>query len=229
MGYQKTTDIQEIEKIQNLLQKHFDSSNEESVLLTFQELTDETLLKNKVNVKRIFDIIKNFSGENISFEIETERHHLPDLAGQADVYPKLSNPYPIGIKVYISDSTKLKDYFELVFSKLNKTEDKPVFSFSIIAGILTIEDQDNKKYEIMIQGQVQKEVLSVMFKNPKKIYEEWSLYDISEILGNQDVDEIAVKNAIYQLDRKIKLAIPNIKKIFDLNKHSARLSPTFKK
>ena len=72
-------------------------------------------------------------------------------------------------------------------------------------------------------------MLRVIFSDPACIYDEWSLYDISEILGSHDVDEKAVKNAVYQFDKKVKLAMPNIKSIFKLTKNSTRLNPVYKK
>ena len=100
-------------------------------------------------------------------------------------------------------------------------------SFSKQTGIMTLKDQDEREYKIRVQGQVQKEVLRVIFQNPKNTFTEWSLYDISEILGQEDVNETAVKNAIYQFNRKVKLEIPEVKNLFELTKHSAQLNPKY--
>ena len=89
---------------------------------------------------------------------------------------------------------------------------------------MTLTDQEGKEYKVNIQGQVQKEVLRVIFRNPKDTYSEWSLYEISETLIGDDVNEVAVKNAIYQFNRKIKLKIPIIGNLFDLTKHSSKLN-----
>lgn len=106
-------------------------------------------------------------------------------------------------------------------------EIKLSLSFSSSSGIITIIDQNKKEYKIKIQGQVQKEVLRVIFENPKNTYSDWSLYEISEILGRDDVNEVAVKNAIYQFNRKVKISIPQIENIFELTKHSCRLNPKY--
>ncbi len=100
-------------------------------------------------------------------------------------------------------------------------------SFSSQTGTMTLSDQEGKEYKVKVQGQVQKEVLRVIFQNPKNTYTEWSLYDISELLGGNDVNETAVKNAIYQFNRKVKLSIPEVENIFELTKHSARLNTKY--
>jgi hypothetical protein len=100
-------------------------------------------------------------------------------------------------------------------------------SFSPQTGTMLLTNKDGKEYKVKVQGQVQKEVIRVIFQNPKNTYTEWSLYDISETLGGNDVDETAVKNAIYQFNRKVKLAIPQVENLFELTKHSARLNPKY--
>lgn len=100
-------------------------------------------------------------------------------------------------------------------------------SFAHQTGTMLLGDQDGGQHKITVQGQVQKEVLRVIFGNSERTYSEWSLYDISEILGGEDVDETAVKNAIYQFNRKVKLTLPQIGNLFELTKHSARLNPKY--
>jgi hypothetical protein len=119
-----------------------------------------------------------------------------------------------------------EDKNELNNSNENQ-EIKLNLSFSSQFGTMTLTDQNGKEYEIKIQGQVQKEVLRVIFQNSKNIYTEWSLYEISEILGQDDVDETAVKNAIYQFNRKVRLTVPQVKNLFVLNIHSAHLNPIY--
>ena len=98
--------------------------------------------------------------------------------------------------------------------------------FSPQTGILALSDNE-REYEIRIQGQVQREVLRVIFENPRNTYTEWSLYDVSERLGREDVNEVAVKNAIYQFNKKVQLKIPEIKNLFVLTKHSAKLNSKY--
>lgn len=100
-------------------------------------------------------------------------------------------------------------------------------SFSQQIGIFFLTDQDGKEYKIKIQGQVQREVLRIIFQNPKNTYSEWSLYDISDLLVGNDVDETAVKNAIYQFNKKVKLSIPEVENIFELTKHSTKLNQKY--
>jgi hypothetical protein len=114
-------------------------------------------------------------------------------------------------------------------SKIDTEIKKTKFNLSFFAttGILEITDKDGVKYKITVQGQVQKEVIRTIFKNPKNTYSEWSLYDISDELGGIDIDEKGVKNAIYQFNRKVNLAIPEIKNLFELNKHSTKINTEY--
>lgn len=99
-------------------------------------------------------------------------------------------------------------------------------SFTPQTSILVFKN-DEAEVKVKIQGQVQKEVLRVIFKNPKNTYSEWSLYDISEILGSQDTDTTSVKNAIYQLNKKVKLEIPELDKLFEADQHSATFNERY--
>lgn len=100
-------------------------------------------------------------------------------------------------------------------------------SFSKQPCALTFIDNDGLEKKIPIQGQVQKEVLRVIFKNMEQAFEEWSLHDISEVLGEQDVNVRAVKNAIYQFNKKVQSRIPDVKRLFDYNNDSAKLDPKY--
>lgn len=99
-------------------------------------------------------------------------------------------------------------------------------SFTPQTGILKLKNND-VEYKIKIQGQVQKEVLRVICRNPKNMYSEWSLYDISSALGPDDADTKSVSNALYQLNKKVKLEIPEVEKLFDFDKHSAVLNEKY--
>ncbi len=116
-----------------------------------------------------------------------------------------------------------------ITNTVNTQEVKLNLSFFPQTGTLVLTDKIGKEYKIKVQGQVQREVLRVIFQTPKNTYTEWSLYDISELLGSKDVDRTAVKNAIYQFNKKVKLNIPMVENIFELTKHSARLNPKFVK
>jgi hypothetical protein len=87
--------------------------------------------------------------------------------------------------------------------------------------------QNEKEIPVKLQGQVQKEVAREIFKNPENIYSKWSLYDISEALGSSDIDTRGVKNAIYNLNKKARLQIPEIKKLFIYDQHSAILNEDY--
>lgn len=100
-------------------------------------------------------------------------------------------------------------------------------SFSSKTGILRFTDTEGDVVEVKITGQVQKEVLRVVFLNPQNAFDEWSLYDISDIIIGEEVNDVAVKNAIYQLNRKVALNLPKVKKLFELNIHSAQLNAKY--
>ena len=108
-----------------------------------------------------------------------------------------------------------------------EAEIKLNLSFSQQTGVLSLIDNSGNETRIRVQGQVQREVLRAIFQNPENTYSEWSLYDISEQLGGADVNETAVKNAIYQFNRKVKLSIPNVDNLFLLTKHSAQIDPKY--
>ncbi len=148
------------------------------------------------------------------------------------------------VKVKWSDEKSLKLKFaknmideNLFFENENKIEtpnnnpkiNKIKFNLSFLptTGILEIANRDGAKYKIIIQGQVQKEVIRTIFKTPENTYSEWSLYEISEELGGVDMNERAINNALYQLNRKVQLAIPEIKNLFELNKHSATINTEY--
>jgi|GEM_PF-1175640 hypothetical protein len=152
------------------------------------------------------------------------------------------------VRVKWSDEVSLKLKFssyiidENIFfqgkNQLEKTENKLEIypeskklkfnlSFLHTIGILKILAKDGTEYKLTIQGQVQKEVLRVIFQNPKNTYSEWGLGDISDTVGSEDVNEKSVYNAIYQLNKKVQIAIPEIKRLFELNKHSTRINTEY--
>ncbi|MES2225290.1 MAG: hypothetical protein V4480_00585 [Patescibacteria group bacterium] len=128
---------------------------------------------------------------------------------------------PITLASLLGQETKTE------IKAIDKSEIKLNLSFSPETAMMSLTDQTGTEYKVRVQGQVQKEVLRVIFKNPKDTYTEWSLYDISELLGGQDVNETAVKNAIYQFNKKTKLHLPQVENLFELTKHSARLNPKY--
>jgi len=100
-------------------------------------------------------------------------------------------------------------------------------SFSTQPCHLTLTSTDGKEIKINVQGQVQKEVLRVIFKNANRAFDDWSLYDISEILGSEDVSVKAVANAIYQFNLKVQRSLPEVQRLFEYNHSSARLNTKY--
>lgn len=125
------------------------------------------------------------------------------------------------------DYKGLEEEKPIIFT--DNTDEKLKFdlSFSLKQAIIFFTCVDGKQYEVKVQGQVQKEVLRVIFQNPQDTYTTWSLYDISEILGQQDVNEKAVHNAIYQFNKKVKSEIPELKNLFNLTKHSVKINTKY--
>jgi hypothetical protein len=138
----------------------------------------------------------------------------------------------------IGDCSEKYEGFKVAYWILNVNEEKIVeepttkkiklnLSFSQTTGILILKDQAGTEHKVKIQGQVQKEVLRIFFRFPEQTFSEWSLYDISDLIGQDDSDTKSVKNAIYQINKKIKLKIPEVEKFFDFNIHSARINPKY--
>jgi hypothetical protein len=100
-------------------------------------------------------------------------------------------------------------------------------SFVYAVGVLTISANNGFKLKLKTSGSVQKEVLRIMFQNPKNTYSEWSLYDISEAVGAQDVNVKSVNNAIYNLNKKVRIAIPQIEKLFELTQDSTKINAEY--
>jgi hypothetical protein len=107
------------------------------------------------------------------------------------------------------------------------SEIKLNLSFSSSNATLSLTDENGKEYKVKLQGQVQKDVLRVVFEHPQNIYSDWSLYDISETIGAEGLDEKAVRNAIYQFNRKVRLSIPEVENLFELTQHYATLNPKY--
>ena len=113
------SDIQKIEAIKIILETRLNDTVE-SVYYSFLDLARlSPLLKNQMGVERAFLIIQENSDRNITFRIRKGRHPLPNLAGQAGVYPELSDPVPVGIEVYVSQWANLDEYFDLILKRLS--------------------------------------------------------------------------------------------------------------
>lgn len=118
--------------------------------------------------------------------------------------------------------------FEVVDIPESKTQRlKYNLSFAPMTSVLSFTDQEGSMKDIKIIGQVQKEVLRIIFEKPEKAFDEWSVYDICEKDIGGDLDEKAVANALFQLNRKIALKMPAVKKLFVYSKHSAQLNPEY--
>jgi len=128
------------------------------------------------------------------------------------------------IPITISSLLGLNDRDDIENNIKKSDEIKLNLSFSPQIATMILRSNKDKEYKIKVQGQVQKEVIRVIFQNPKNIYSDWSLYDIAELLGGNEVNEVAVKNAIYQFNRKVRISIPEVENIFELTKHSAKLN-----
>jgi hypothetical protein len=96
-------------------------------------------------------------------------------------------------------------------------------SFSQKSGVLHLAPDNTVK----IQGQVQKEILRILFEDPKNLSGVWSCWDISERLGADDVDEKAVTNATYQLNKKIQLHVPSVKDFLLRDKNTVQINPKY--
>lgn len=96
-------------------------------------------------------------------------------------------------------------------------------SFSPKSGML--EFNEEKKFKV--QGQVQKELLRVLFENTKNLGEIWNIWDISDRLGPADVNEKSIINAAYQLNNRISLRFPAIQNFLIRDKNTVQLNPKY--
>lgn len=113
-------------------------------------------------------------------------------------------------------------------STASKSKSKYNLSFTDNPASLAFSASDFPDIKVPIQGQVQKEVLRVIFRNMSQAFENWSIYDISETLGGkEDVNEKAVTNALYQFSRKVQLRIPEIERFFIFDQNSARIDTRY--
>jgi hypothetical protein len=113
-------------------------------------------------------------------------------------------------------------------STASKSKTKYNLSFADNPTSLTFSISEAPDIKVPIQGQIQKEVLRVIFRNMTQAFESWSLYDISETLGGkEDVDEVAVRNALYQFSKKVRLYMPEIERFFIFDQNSARIDTRY--
>ncbi len=126
----------------------------------------------------------------------------------------------------IDESIFFKDKIIQPKEKSSAEKEKLKFSlsFSPLTAIMSFKDQHGIEHRVKVQGRVQKDVLRVIFENENNAYKEWSLYEISDILGGASIDEDSVNNAIYNFNKKVKDNVPEIKKLFYLDKHSTKLN-----
>ena len=128
---------------------------------------------------------------------------------------------PISVESLLGKSEYIKE------PKPNDYQIKYNLSFTAEPCSLTLTSTEGTATKIPVIGQVQKEVLRLIFKNSNRSHDEWSLYDISEILGSEDVNPKAVANAIYQFNLKVQRSLPHVKRLFEYNYSSARLNPKY--
>jgi hypothetical protein len=118
-----------------------------------------------------------------------------------------------------------------VDSELLKTSNEPELkfnlSFSEDPAYLLVTDNEGNETKIKIQGRAQKDVLRLIFTNPKNTYGSWSLEGIEEIFSDGSIDAKSAKNAIYQFNKKVRLEIPSIRNLFNLTKYSAQIDPKY--
>ena len=188
----------------DLLAKKVDIQNPKSITIEYNK---ELPLENLNLTELILSLGKEGIIKQYKFETVYIINDINDFGGRDELWLSV-------------DEDKIPNTARLKEIKLN-------LSFGSQTGIMTITDQNNSEYKIKIQGQVQREVLRVIFRNPENTYSEWNLSDISEILGGNDVDETSVKNAIYQFNKKVKLKIPEVDNLFELTKYSARINPKY--
>jgi hypothetical protein len=116
---------------------------------------------------------------------------------------------------------------EIKSSPRNVVKTKYNLSFSEDPPHLLFRDSQGKETKVTIQGKVQKDVLRLIFKDPKNTYDLWSLEGIEEMFSDGSVGARAAKNAIYQFNNKVKLHLPDVDRLFHLTKFSAQIDPKY--
>ena len=184
-------DIQKIEAVKKILVKKFTETGRESEFFYFNELAKDPLLADRMGVIRIFEIIQDASDKNISFEIFKEQHRLPDTAAYGP--GKMSDPYPAGIGVHISDPKKLNEFFESILQYPIRLSEHKV-QFDNKKGIVTV----NGRNVVLPIDKNEHALCTVMFdtNNPVGIPVDWTVvYD-----GITEVDPISTNASKKKMD-----------------------------
>lgn len=117
----KDREIEKIEKIQELFQKRLTEKRTETIFFSFEELDKEPLLVDRTGLEKILNLIHKESSDRISWKYWTEYRML--RGGGSAAHPDdppgavLSK---IGIEVHVSDPSRLAQYFDAVFFRLNR-------------------------------------------------------------------------------------------------------------
>ena len=132
-------DIQKIEAIKKILEKKFIGTEKESEYFSYEEFAKEPLLVDRMGVNRIFEIIQESSNKNITFKIVEGRHKLPDTVTGG--IGKMSDLYPVGIGVHISDPKRVNEFFKSILQyPILLSEHK--IEFDSKKGIITVNGRD---------------------------------------------------------------------------------------
>lgn len=226
-----TINAKQAEKIQFEIEKSLlDFSNDVAVGLKInfakqvenfcEYLNGLTLVANTINIP--FSALSNNQFEAMKImSFLKQKGTLDFIWNQNNYWHTTLSHIPITVDSLLGNKLPRKSIFEA------PTKTKYNLSFSKEPCSLTFTNADGEKEIIAVQGQVQKEVLRVIFRKMDQAFDSWSLHDISEILGEDDVDVRAVKNAIYQFNRKVQSRLPHIKRLFDYNNDSAKLDKEY--
>ena len=108
---------QKLEKLQQMISAKLKKSDEESVYISFEEFEKEPLLKDRVGLIKILDIIKDKTHGHVSWKTRTKLISgggLGIFATEVMAFQQRIPPPPneIGVDINVAEPLKLEKYFD---------------------------------------------------------------------------------------------------------------------
>lgn len=152
MTESKNRDVQKVELIRDLLTTHLTRDDGESVFLSLTELNSSLLLADRMGAEKILRTIQDSTSGAISFETRMAKHALQESETTALPGGRIlgmSDSYPIGFDIHVSEPEKLEKYFEKVLAKVLGRKFDP----RRIQSIEFVKQGDDEKVIVMLNEQ----------------------------------------------------------------------------
>ncbi len=106
----------QIKRIQELLVADLKDSTQEDFFISFKQLENELLLKNRTGFEKILDLIKENSNNKITWKLKKEVFSLKGGASALEgvTTPSRAIEKEVGVHIHISDNTQIRNYFKLI-------------------------------------------------------------------------------------------------------------------